>query len=97
MFDKNASYQYCSSLRKMPDIVIAQEQILRLLVDHLQASNTTSSSSSVAYIDVYELTRDRYWEHTTIPRHPLDCKHYCQNCGILRAWNMLIVDYLMSI
>jgi hypothetical protein len=93
--DSNSTYAYCSPLRKVPDVVSAQEQVLSMLVDRLQSSVARSKSSSVAYMDVYEMTKDRYSEHTTIRLKPLDCKHFCQNCGVLRTWNAMVVDYLM--
>ena len=96
-YQENATYEYCTAFQKTPDIVKAQEDILHELVDRLQSSNTTSPSSRVAYIDVYDISKGRHSEHTTIPKEPLDCKHFCQNCGLLRAWNSLVMDYLMSI
>jgi hypothetical protein len=95
-FQRNSSYGYCAPLQRIPAVVQGQKQILRQLVDRLQSSNQTSMSSSVAYIDVYELSKERYYEHTTIPITPLDCKHFCQSCGLLRGWNALVIDYLMS-
>lgn len=93
--DSNSTYAYCSPLRKIPDVVLAQERVLSILVDRLQSSDARSPSSSVAYMDVYEMTKDRHTEHTTISLKPLDCKYFCMNCGVLRAWNALVVDYLM--
>jgi hypothetical protein len=96
-YKQNTTYEYCTAFQTIPDIVKAQEKALLQLVDRLISSNTTSPSSRVAYIDVYNISKGRHFEHTTIPKEPLDCKHFCQNCGLLRAWNSLVLDYLMSI
>lgn len=89
-------YEYsCVPLRKIPAVIQRQEHGLKFLTDRLKHSNKTATSSTVDYLDVYELTRGRHMEHTDNGMK-LDCKHYCQNCGILRAWNALLVDYIIS-
>lgn len=85
----------CVPLRRVPSIVQRQEEGLRILVNRLKQSNSSAATSTVDYLDVYNLTRDRYMEHRDPHTHN-DCKHYCQHCGTLRAWNSLVADFITT-
>ena len=91
-------YEYtCAPLQKVPTVVQRQEQVLRQLVHRLKQSNDTIVPTlNVDYLDVYSLTLDRYLEHANVTTKADDCKHFCQNCGILRAWNVLVADLIIN-
>jgi hypothetical protein len=68
------------------DTIARQDRVLREMADRL---NTTNSSY---YLDVYGISWDRWSEHI-LSQH--DCKHFCQSCGLLRAWNAMAVSLLL--
>ena len=95
---KRNNFQYaCVPLRKVPDVIRRQKQGLLSLVNRLKHSNMTDATSTVDFLDVYDLTRDRHMEHSDSRKVIMDCKHYCQNCGVYRAWNSIVADYITSL
>ena len=41
------------------------------------------------------LTANRYSDDLQLPLYHTDCRHFCQNCGIYRAWNSQLVSALI--
>jgi hypothetical protein len=82
----------------MPSIITQQKEALKTFVNRLKKSMTESSAAAIVeYVDVHSLSLSRHQEHRGKTRPFIDCKHFCQNCGILRAWNALIVDKIMNV
>ena len=103
-YERNNNQYACVPLPQspsyIPEIVRHQQVRLKALAERLKNATTTTAASSsspsvVNYLDVYELSRVRYQEHAHNPGQ-LDCKHYCQNCGLLRSWNVQIANYVIN-
>jgi len=68
---------------KMPPIVQHQDVLLRGMADRIGAY----------YHDVYTISL-HHWKDRRAGVS--DCKHYCQSCGIWRAWNVGVAEQILK-
>lgn len=83
---RNAGNRTCSPIQSMPPIVEHQDRNLKAFAERQNAT----------YLDVYGISKERSFEHTEPNKKGIDCKHFCQNCGLFRAWNALAVSKIMQ-
>lgn len=86
-FALDAGNATCVAIDGMPTIIQHQARLLRAFAARLKNST---------FLDIFEISKDRFYEHTQ-PNNKkgIDCKHFCQNCGLFRAWNALSVSIVM--
>eukprot|EP00483_Globobulimina_turgida_P000963 UN00965 len=81
--------QKCTPLQSLsvPDVILKQDRQLRIMAKSINAT----------YLDIYNLskngTKNAHQQHRG--NLALDCRHFCQNCGMLRAWNTLVADLIL--
>jgi len=75
----------CAPLSRMPPVIQHQDDMLRAMAHRISAFSE----------DVYSLSLD-HWNDKREDTAASDCKHFCQSCGIWRAWNIGVAEQMVK-